>query len=76
MPNIIHSSPKTKNFYCDGKGCFEVLVRRKNHQDVERYWCGQLHGYFDPRKVDERKCPKYGMKAPKAPKFNRGRLEL
>lgn len=78
MGTLIHSSWRTKGLYCDGRGCFEVLVRRKNREDTECYWCGQLHGYFDPTKVTaESDCPKAKLtKKPWKPEFNRGRKEL
>lgn len=77
MGDLIHTSRKTKSWYCDGKPCFEVLVRRKNRRDVECYWCGQLHGYFEPQKMTERKCPKNkAVKEYRQPKFNRGWKKL
>lgn len=71
MPlEISHSSPDTRGTYCDGKPCFEVLLRRHKRTESETYWCGQLHGYFNPFDCE---CPKDGkrIELPK-PEFNRG----
>ena len=54
-PQILHSSPRTKKFKCDGKSCFEVLQRQKKFTLEERYWCDYYHSYFDP---SDFKCPK------------------
>lgn len=50
-PTIRHSSPATSKFGCDGKKCFEVLIRRKRFTTEERYWCDERRGYFDPASV-------------------------
>lgn len=74
--NIIHSSKLTKDWPCDGKPCFEVLVRRHRHVDTERYWCGYLHTYFDPEGFE---CPKRetGNETEHGkPQFNRGWKKL
>ena len=77
MGALVHTSEKTKGFYCDGQGCFEVLVRRKHHREIECYWCGQIHGYFDPKDMTEKDCPKTKLsREPWTPQFNRGWKEL
>lgn len=56
-PPIRHSSPATKKYKCDGMKCFEVLIRRKRFDYEERYWCDEIHGYFEPAKVHQ--CEKW-----------------
>lgn len=71
---IRHTSQKTKGLECDGQPCFEVLVRKTRRSESERYWCGQLHGYFDPRDVD---CPREAERPERrGPGFNRGLRKL
>ena len=76
--HVIHSSRKTQGCYCDGKPCFEVLTRRMNRQDKECYWCCQYHGYFEPKKMTEQKCPKNQQpkESHQKPSFNRGWKKL
>ena len=52
-------------------------MKRVNLKDVECYWCGQLHGYFEPKKMNEKKCPmNQKPREYRAPTFNRGREKL
>lgn len=56
-PPIRHTFKTTRGLPCDGKPCFEVLIRKKRMGDEVRYWCDVMHGYFDPF---HSKCPKGG----------------
>ena len=56
-PPIRHTFKTTQGLPCDGRKCFEVLIRKKRMGDEVRYWCDAMHGYFDPFHP---KCPKGG----------------
>ena len=68
--NIIHSSRNTKGLYCDGKPCFEVLLRRRRMGDEERYYCDVRHCYIDPHDFNEGNCPRHNSSSQFKPKFN------
>lgn len=67
MPvEVLHESDETAGLYCDGRECFEVLMRRRKRKTEVGYWCGFLHSRFDPCGVDESNCPRRsGFKLPK-----------
>lgn len=68
--NYIHSSDKTKGFYCDGKPCFEVWLRIRNRIEREVYYCTYTRSEFEPSEFSESTCPKNGNKYTFKPKFN------
>lgn len=53
--NVLHTFETTNGCRCDGKRCFEVLIRKHRKGNEVRYWCDELRGYFDPFTVV---CPR------------------
>ena len=53
-PPIRHTFKTTEGCFCDGQRCFEVLITKRKRGEEVRYWCDELHGYFDPFNVE---CP-------------------
>lgn len=70
MVEVMHSSLWSFGYHCDGKPCFEVLLRRKRRGCEVAYWCGQMHAYFDAEKMDAEHCPKRECEMPKV-EFNK-----
>jgi len=68
-----HSSAKTRGLFCDGKPCFEVVVRNRFRGEQESYYCGNRHEYFDPAEVTAETCPRPEKPRLRRIRFNGGR---
>ena len=72
LVETIHHSEATKDCFCDGKPCFEVLIRKRKRGEEVRYWCDAMRSYFDPALFDADTCPRKEIKLWK-PVFNPGK---
>ena len=52
-PPVLHTCDESKGFKCDGKRCFEVLMRKHRFSVETRFWCDVKRGYFDPASVSQ-----------------------
>ena len=52
-PQALHTFTSSKKCRCDGKGCFEVVIRKHRLGEEIKYWCNVKRGYFNPFNVTE-----------------------